>query len=83
MAPVQSGFLYRAGFWAWRVSVWIAGDWEGLVGVGRGCVEFCCMEWLDSFVPCGKVPEGKTCKDIETHHRADGSYPSPKQNIPN
>ena len=41
----------------------------------RGCVGFCYMEWLGSFVPCGKVPEGETCKDIETPHRADGSYP--------
>ena len=47
---------------------------EGMEGRGGLC-GVCCMEWLGSFTPWGGVPEGKTCKDIETHHRADGSYP--------
>lgn len=73
--PAQGGLPDRASSGS---DCW---DWERLAGVGkgwrmeRGCVGFCYMEWLGSFVPCGKVTEGKTCKDIETPHRADGSYP--------
>lgn len=55
--------------------------WEGLAAagkgwkVGKGYVEFAVWNSRVSVVPCGKVPEGETCKDIETPHRADGSCP--------
>lgn len=58
--------------------------WIGLGGiggcgeerkVGKGYVRFAVWNSKVSVVPCGKVPEGETCKDIETPHRADGSYP--------
>ena len=80
-APAQSGLLGRAGLRdraGFGSARW---GWEGLAAeekgwrAGRGCMGFAVWNSRVSFVPCGKVPEGKTCKDIETPHRADGSYP--------
>ena len=42
---------------------------------GGGLYGFVIWNSWVHIVPCGKVPEGETCKGIETPHRADGSYP--------